>query len=86
MEDLAPYIAETVRTIFRDPKPTFAINLFGRKQTQSSHPAIQLETRLYDCIQLGCTCSEPRDTVYALLRISQDCQDGELVPDYVKLI
>jgi hypothetical protein len=69
---------------FKELKKTFAINLFGRRHTLPNRPSLRLKTWLYDCMRLECTCSEPRDMVYALLGVSEDCQEGELVPDYGK--
>ncbi len=36
------------------------------------------------CTRMGVEMSEPRDLVYALLGVSVDCQNGEIVPDYNK--
>jgi len=61
---------------------TFALRLLGIKGEESE--SRRLKTWLHECIRLECICSEPRDFVYALLGLSEDCQNGELVPDYEK--
>jgi len=63
-------------------KGTFALRLLGRKG-EESEPR-RLRAWLHECIRLECICSEPRDFVYALLGLSEDCQNGDLIPDYEK--
>jgi hypothetical protein len=60
-----------------------ARKLLMRTQT-SLQRTNKLEVWLRLCFCAGYQTSEPRDLIYAMLSISIDCQNGEIIPDYDK--
>ena len=58
--------------------------LMDRKRAGSIDRAVQLHCWLKQGLNVGLESSEPRDFIYAMLGISIDCQNGELLPNYGK--
>lgn len=57
---------------------------FMRRKTWAPQSSNTLAVWLLLGIRARLESSEPRDFIYAMLGISQDCQNGELLPDYKK--
>lgn len=63
------------------PSPAYSVLV----KRQSKDPSLNsLGTWLAVCIYRDLLTSEPRDLIYAMLGVSSNCQNGELMPDYTK--
>ena len=63
------------------PDPAAFVMMRHRKR---DHTRNTLRGWLYLCLEQNLKCTEPRDLIYGMLGMSNDCQQQEIVPDYEK--
>ncbi|KAF2117018.1 heterokaryon incompatibility protein-domain-containing protein [Lophiotrema nucula] len=63
------------------PDPAAYVMMRHRKRDPTKNT---LRGWLYVCLEQKLQCTEPRDIIYGMLGMSNDCQNGEISPDYEK--